>query len=598
MNIAMGFNPEGMLLNVSSDTGVTNSAGVYTWEFKVLSTNGEIYTSDNLGEVNVTAAATPPASMAKTVIAGIGWTYIDVSPEPVAFYATNNTNLPVGGGTQTVNILVYNPLTGAPIDGYAYTVEALQGAVNLTTNSAGQTSSVVSDYLVPFGFGYANVLVSGAPDYFLTAISGVTGSNGLISVHVQENGTSNLTANGDPFQTWLFIGAYQSTSPVAGLAPYGAIAEVSSAFDAPASVGRGVLEPSEIPMTISGDPQVDISLAVSSATMGPSGDVTVTATVTNSTTHNPVEGATVTVYAQNEFGANRGYLTSLIGTDVEVFNPNGYFASTFLPGVQVTTDSSGVATATFNPGVYTLAFPGGVPTYEAKAYSDQYLIPADDWELAAYVTNATGVLNSTTADLQVSSTQQSTPATPTPFASAYIAGSVVSLSGVVSVAGSTSYPLYVNTTENGPAGPLDAGVSIIAISTSLGTVTPVSGTTSSAGSLQGTLTVPAVTTPSLMVITIEYSTGSGTANSTLSVYVVPSKVVTPTTTSTNLDLYYALIGIFAVLTVIFAALWVSARGRRIPPMGGGTGTEPSMGQGGTSSSTGPGMGGSGPPGGT
>lgn len=600
MNVAMGFTPEGMLLNVSSDSGVTSAAGTYTWEFKVLSTNGNIWTADNLGEINVTAAATPPAAMAKTVLAGLGWTYIDVEPDPVAFYATNNTDLPAGGGTQAVNILVYNPLTGAPISGYVYTVEALNGAVNLTTNSPGQTSSEVSDYLADFGFGYASVLVGGVPDYNLTAISGTTGTNGVISVLVQQNGSSDLSANGNPFQTWLFIGAYQDTATVPGLPPYASIAEVSSAFDAPSSVGPGVLEPAEIPLTVSDPPAVDISMTVSATTVTATGSVQVTVTVTNATTHDPIYNANVTVYAQNDFGANRGYLTALVGTDEEVFNPNGYFASTFLPGIQVQTGSNGEATLTFNPGVYNLAYPGGVPTYEAQAYADAYLIPADEWELAAYVTNATTDLeNSTTADLQISSTQVSTPATPTPFASAYLAGSAVSLNGVVSVAGSSSYTLFVNTTENGPAGPLAGGVSILAISTSLGTVTPGSGTTSSAGSLQGTLTVPSVSTPSLLVITIEYSTGSGTtANSTLSVYVVPSKVVT-TTTSTNLDLYYALIGIFAVLTVIFAALWVGARGRRMPPEGG-TGNEPMMEPSSTSSSskTGPGAGGSGPPGGS
>jgi ABC-type transport system substrate-binding protein len=600
MNVAIGFNPEGMLLNVSSDAGVTNSSGVYTWEFQVLNTNGGIYTADYGGEINVTAAATPPAALVKSVIAGLGWTYIDVEPVPVAFYATNNTALTAGGAAQALNILAYNPLTGAPISGYRYAVEALSGAVNLTATSSAQTITQTSD--AP----YASVLVGGVADNNITEVTGTTGSNGIISVDVQQNGSSNLTADGAPFQTWLFIGAYHVTATVPGAPPYGAIAEVTSAFDAvPSGDGYGVLEPAEIPITVSADPAVSISLSVNSTTVGPSGTLQVTVTVTNSVSHTPVAGANVTVYAQNDFGANRGYLTNGTGTDVLAFNPNGYFASYFLPGLQMTTAANGQAISTFSPGLYKLEFPGGLATYEPVAYKDSYLIPADDWELAAYVTNATGVINSTTADTQIVSTQQSTPATPTPFATAYIAGAVVTQNGVVSVAGSSTDTLYVNTTENGPAGPVAGGISVIAITTTLGTVTPTSGTTSAAGTLTGTVTIPAVAAPAVMVITVEYSVGSGTANTTVTVFVVPSTAKTiTTTTSTNLDLYYALIAVFAVLTVIFAALWVSARGRRMPPAQGWSGatggTGPSQGSGGMdTTSQGPGTGGSGgPPGGT
>ena len=108
---------------------------------------------------------------------------------------------------------------------------------------------------------------------------------------------------------------------------------------------------------------------------------------------------------------------------------------------------------------------------------------------------------------------------------------------------------------------------------------------------------------------MEYTTASGSVNLTQTVYVVAYTPPAPT----NLDIYYALIGLFAVLTVVFLALWIGARSRRSPPpaqgwqpggsggaSGGGGGTPPptSPGGGNTSSSTGPGMSGSGPPGGT
>ncbi len=605
MNVALGNLPTGMLLNISSDSGVTNSAGVYTWEFQVLSTNTGIWTADYGGEVNITAAASPPAADISTIQAGLGWTFIDVTPYPVAFHATNDTTLTPGGGTQALNIQVYNPLTGAAISNYAYTVEALSGAVNLTRGTPSQqTISATSDYFTvpypPYNYWYASVQVAGVPDYNLTAISGVTGSNGIISLDVQANGTSNLTADGSPFQTWLFIGEYQTTSPVAGTELYGSLAEVTSSFDAVANGdGYGVLEPAEIPLTVDQPPAMTVTLSESATTVGPSGSVQVTATVTNTTTGDPVSGATVTLYAQNEFGANRGYFSSEFGTGVEVATPNDYFASLFLPGLQLITGTNGEAVATFSPGLYTAVISGTSVVYEAIPYTDQYLIPADDWEISAYVTNATGVLNSTTADGQIVSTQLSTPASPTPYAAIYITGSAISSTGVVSVRGGSTYAVYINSTENSAAGPVLPAVTIDSITTSYGTISPASGTTSEDGILQGTLTVPSTSVPAVLTITIEYAVGSGTANTTQVVYVVPAS--TTTSTSTNLDLYYGLIGLFIVLTVIFAALWATSRGKAPPKSAttmGSSSSSTTMGTGstGTSTSTGPGSGGSsGPP---
>lgn len=601
MNVAVGYNPTGMLLNVSADAGVTNSAGTYTWEFQVLSTNAAIWTADYGGEINITAAASPPSADISTIQAGLGWTFIDVSPVPVAFHATNSTTLTSGGAAQALNIQVYNPNTGNPISGYAYTVEALSGGVNLTATSSAQSVAQTSDFLAPFDFGYASLLVSGTPDYNLTSISGVTGGNGVISVDVQANASSDLSANGDPFQTWLFIGAYQATATVPGVVPYGSIAEVTSSYDAlDNGDGFGVLEPAEIPLTIDQAPAVKVTLAESASTVGPTGTVQVTVTVTNATTGQPIDGADVTVYAQNDFGANRGYFTNLSGTDVEVANPNEFFASTFLAGLEMTTGANGQAVSTFSPGLYTVAFPGGTLTYEAQAYADQYLIPADDWEIQAYVTNlTTDAINSTTVDGQIVSTQLSTPATPSPFTAIYIAGSVVSSGGVVSVKGATTYSVYINSTEDSAAGPVLPAVTIDSITTSYGTISPASGTTSEDGILEGSLVVPATATPSVMVITIEYAVGSGTANTTQTVYVVPGTTTT-TTSSTNLDLYYGLIGLFVVLTVVFAALWATSRGKTPPKSGtmAGGSSSSTMGSGstGTSTPSGPGSGGSsGPP---
>ncbi len=597
MNVTVGTNPSGALLNISSDLGVTNSAGTYTWEFQVLPTNPLIYTLDYSGEINISVAVTPPASLAKSVVPGLGWTYIDVSPAPVAFYATNDTALVDGVGPQAFNILVYNPVTGAPISGYQYEVQALAAAVNLTKTSSAQAYANASSYNPIYGFGFASVPISTNStgvtyfSYNLTSVTGVTGSNGLITVDVGANGSANWAlAAANLSSTWLFIGNYEAGAPLGGSAPYQLISEMTAAYD---PGGFGVQQPVEVPLTVAEvAPTVTLAVSVSSDAITPGGTSTVTVTATNSLSGVPVPDYAVTVYAQNALGANRGLLSSPVGFPVEVFNPNGYFGSTFFPGLDLTTNATGVATATFSPGLYTPGYSDGVFTgFSPQPYADPYLIPFDEFELGAIGVDASPAAG------QITSSQLSTPATTFNVAAAYIAGSS-STQGVTLLTGGENYTVYVNTTLNSIAGPAVGAVNV-SIATTLGTLTPTSGATSTSGSFSSAYAVPDVTVLTAVQLAITYNTGTGNATTYQTVYVEPAVSKTPTkTTSTDLTLYYALIGLFVVLTVIFAALWASARRPRPPSV---TTTSPPMDQSSTSgmpptSSGGPGS--SGPPGGS
>ncbi len=586
MTVSIGSSPSGMLLNISSDTGVTNATGGYQWEFQVLPTNVQVYTADYFGQVNFTVSAVPPSTLASTVVPGVGHALIDVAPAPVAYYAPNATSLLNGGAPEPFNILVYNPVTGAPISGYKYQIEALQGAVNLTAASPStQIVEQTTSFNYVYYFGFASVLDGSYTNYNITSISGTTGANGLITVDVQANSSANFTVQGNEIASWLFVGNYVAGSAIAGEGPYQSVAELSSSFD---PGGFGIQEPVELPLTVvNGTGNVTLSISVSSDSIGPSGTATVTVTATNAS--GPVPDYAVTLYDQNALGANRGLLTNTSGIEVAVPSPNQYFETPYYPGIQLTTNSDGVATAVFSPGLYQPVVVSGVVSgFSPEPYTDPWLIPFDEFQFGAYGANSTFV------GRQIASTELATPVTPSVTAAAYIAGTS-RIDGIISLTGGASYTLYVNTTLNSPAGP-SAGNIPVSVATSLGSVSPASGTTSSAGTFTATFAAPSVGTPTAVFITVTYTASSGhTVNLTQVVYVMPSFVKV---SSTNLDIYYALIGLFAVLMVIFLALWASARGRRPPPST--MPAEPSGGSGGMSGPTPP-MTGSGPgtpPGGT
>lgn len=139
-NVTMGVNPSGALLNITSLNGVTNSAGTYTLEFQVLNNQPLVYTSDYIGEINISAAATMNLAPAGTVVPGLGYTFIDVQPEPVAYKVLKMPALNATNGWQPMQIEVYNPLTGMPISNYSLTLQAAAGLLNMTNATYSKAS--------------------------------------------------------------------------------------------------------------------------------------------------------------------------------------------------------------------------------------------------------------------------------------------------------------------------------------------------------------------------------------------------------------------------------------------------------------------------
>ncbi len=571
MNVTVGFKPSGQLLNVSDNFGVTNAQGQYTWEFQVYAGNPQIFSSDYAGSINITAAASPGKGITGDVIGSAGWTSIDVEPEAVAYSADASPLLSVGHSPSPFSIEVYNPATGAPVSGYAYTVQALSGAVNLSSGASGQSVVTTTSYdpLRPdFGgaIGFASVEVTNQTDYNLTSLSGVTGSNGLITVDLQANGSANFSAMGSSFESWLFIGNYAQSSPLTGASPYDVLGELTSSFD---PTGFGQLQPFEIPLTVADvAPSVHLALSVAGGPIGPSGTLTVTATATNSTSHAPVVGYTVTLVSQNALGANRGTLSNPAGTPVEAFNPNSYFGSTFLPGITLVTNATGVAVATFSPGLYTPASTGGTFSgFASAAYTDPNLIPFDEFELSASGNDSVAAAATANSSAMVSNTPASTTA------AAYFAGSG-SLNDVVLLTGNATYPMYVNTTADSAWGPAVGSVPVNVTAT-VGTIAGASGTTSSSGSYSTTYSAPNVGVLTAVTVAITY--GPAGANTTLleTIYLsaapaaksvgpsTPGKNSTSSSNSTLTTELEAAAAAFGILAVIFAALWVA--GRRKPP---------------------------------
>ncbi|EQD43549.1 extracellular solute-binding protein, partial [mine drainage metagenome] len=57
-NVTVGVSPTGATVNITNNTGVTNSAGQYVWDFTVLNTQPLIYVNQYFGRLNFTAVAT------------------------------------------------------------------------------------------------------------------------------------------------------------------------------------------------------------------------------------------------------------------------------------------------------------------------------------------------------------------------------------------------------------------------------------------------------------------------------------------------------------------------------------------------------------
>ena len=552
MSVIVGYSPQGALINITSDKGVTNALGQFTWEFHVLSTQPLTYTADYVSQLNISAAAYSPTN--STIQPGLGSTFIDVAPQPVAYTTSVMPVLVAGQPMQQFNITVTDATTGSPISGYAYTVQALSGAVIMENTTSSQSVIQTTSYNPIFGFGFQSVTDGNVTNYNLTSISGVTGSSGVISVLLGVNSSINFTAMGSPFESYVFLGSYSTGAAVGGVGPYVSIGELTSASN---PSGFGVQQPVELPIEVAQiAPSVSISLSASSSSTSSNGSVTVTAKVTDTSTGAPIAGYSLTLMSQNALGANRGYFTSANGTQVQAYNPNLFFGSSFLPGISLITNSSGIAVASFSAGLYESVYnsTGVFTNFKAQAFSDNYLIPFDEFQLSAV-----GSLGEVATSI-VTSSQFVNSVSPTSVATPYILGAV-SLDNSLLVLSNSSHEIYVNTTLNTPAGPSSSGVSV-SLAVSSGTLNVTTGTTSN-GSLSVTFVAPTVS--ALTTVTLTVTIPGTPFSKTTTYYVMPSTAaIKPTTTTTTTKTVisvpgyaYGLIALFAVLTVIFAALYVT-----------------------------------------
>ena len=561
-SVVVGYTPAGPLVNITSNNGTTNSAGIYTWEFHVSSAVNVPYTNDYSGSLTIQATAL--MSGAET---GSGQTTIDVSPYPVEYKTTGMPVLVNGSAAKPFNITVINPATGSPISNYSYTVQVLSGAINMTRTSANQTIANTTSYQPNLYYvtsngevGFQNVtLLNGTYDFGLTSISGVTGSNGLISVNLAVNSADvNFTAMGDPFESWVFLGNYASGGSIAGARDYTPIAQLTSAFNNNipfGPLGFGTPEPMDFPVQITtASPSVELSITSASTSVAYNGSTTVSVRATDVSNGAPVSGYNITVELQNALGANRGMLLNSSGTETQAYTPNNFFASTYLPAIQLVTDANGYANLTFSALLFTDNYNanGTFVSYSSTPFTDPYLVPFDEFQLSAVGADMQVALLTITSSAFVNSVS------PVPVATGYVQSSQL-VNGNMVIYGNSTYNLYVNSTLNSPYGPSTSGVAAT-VSVTTGSVSSATVTTSSNGSALVIYTSPNVT--AIVAATITVSTSSG--NSTLTLYILPKPYVAPVTVtktktvSTTPASLYAGLAVFVVLTVIFAALYVTA----------------------------------------
>ncbi len=576
VDVAVGYNPTGGVLNVSNTSGVTNSAGQYQFEFHVFRLNQGTYTNDYAGAVNFSVAAYSNGQ--SNVEPGLGYVHVSTAPQPVEYTATAIPALINGSAPVPFTVTVTNPLTGSPISGYAYAISSLSGAVVMQSGEAAQTVSQGNTYNYLTGTGFLSVNSSGATDWNVTTVNGITGSNGQITVNLSVNSSVNFAAMGTVFESYVFLGDYSTGGAMTGASPYVSIGQLTSATN---PNGFGQQQPVEVPLEVAqtaADANVNIALSVSSASIAPFNTSTnmanttnVTVIVTNSTGV-PIPNYSVLLTSQSALGANRGYFYNNTGSgqQVQAFNPNSYFGSLFLPGFVVTTDSAGMANATFSNGLFTSQYANNGTVFSgfaAAPFTDSRLIPFNEYQISAAGETA-GV-----SSLTVTSLQSVTQSSPAAVVSAFVGGSSI-YNGVSVLAGNASYSLYVNATVNTPAGPYyTQGVSIN-VTTTLGTLAGTTnsyttGTTGASGTYTTTLALPSVTVMTPVTITVSIVSNGKVVSSTTTTYYAfphltstsPTKVYQNNTVAQTPLYMYGALGVFVVLTVVFAALYAMARGR-------------------------------------
>lgn len=413
---------------------------------------------------------------------------------------------------------------------------------------AGTMTTLVADYS-----GSITVVNSSSSaiyqNYSMWQVTGTTAANGTMTVMLKVGPRADFNLMGSDLESYVFLGNYAAGAPVSGEAPYMTIGQITSATN---PNGFGTLQPVELPLQVSTSaPPYSINISVSQDYIAsPGGSVMVNITVLNST-GSPVPNFMFDLVSQNALGANRGYFSGN-GPVIQVSNQNSLFGSLELPGIQLTTDSTGQATAMFNAGLYTVDMQNGnFIGYSPQSFTDPYLAPADDFEISAV-----GVSGMAVGQLSINSSQSVSNVPPSPMSTAYFQ-SVPSTSGTIVLTSGSAYTLYVNSTYNSPAG-MSAGNVPFTISANYGTLSVSSNTTNSNGTYSLTYTAPKVTALTKVTITV---TSDGVTH-VETVYVEP-------TVPTNNVLYYSLIGVFAALFVIFAALYVIGRRKIVPPSTGG-----------------------------
>jgi ABC-type transport system substrate-binding protein len=430
---------------------------------------------------------------------------------------------------------------------------------NLTTMGTGTSITSLDGQAITLN-GTELTLIGGSnsviyQNFAMEQDLGITGLNGEFSVGLQMvgNSTADYGLMGMNLTSYVFLGNYQAGAPLFGASPYMDIAQLTSASNAN---GFGVAQPVEIPLqTTVSAPQYNVAISESSSSISsPTGNTTVTVTVTNST-GSGVANYTVSLVSQNALGANRGYFTTTTGAvtgQIAVPDLNSLFGSVNLTGIQLVTDKSGVASATFNAGMYSVIdrSDGSLDKYVAVPFSDPYYVPADVFQISALGVNSTASNVST-----ITSASMVNNVPPSTMVNFVVPPSQnVQVNGLTAVGSGKSFSMYVNSTYDLAAGPSDPNVSFTA-TVNYGTLSATKGTTDANGSFMLTYTAPTVSNLTLVTITVT-TNGSSSQNFTYSFYVAPSHVVTP---SPVLD--YVIMGVLGALAVIFIGLYAMEAGK-------------------------------------
>ncbi len=384
-NVTVGENPSllslvkesngTLVVNDAGLKGTTNASGVFVYYFKVTSLNTAINVPGYGGSVDISAIVVPTNT---TIASGSGGTYINDYPVPVMYKLDNPGVLVDNGKYKYFNLTVYNALTGKPISGYGYTLQVMQAAMNVKTTNSHQSVSVRSTYSTVCG-PYTEMSVGVNKTYAdpnVVSISGVSTSTGMISILVSANSTFNYTLNGKNYETYIFIGDYALDAPVSGIAPYVDLGEATSQYNIQ---GYGSAQPLDIPIELE---KTANNYVISVKQTNHNGNTELKYMVMNGTT--PVPNYHLSVTTQNAEGANRGYF---IDSNKSAVNPNAALLSTcgpdtgsaYLPMINLTTDSQGVAYANFTPMFYNDT--NGIITPQANPPG--MTLPFDEFEISA-----------------------------------------------------------------------------------------------------------------------------------------------------------------------------------------------------------------------